>query len=178
MGLGLSFLRQMTSPLLRTSEDVEYALGVSVVSSLPQLARMDSLRLRDEKNYREKCQALIAEILLSPGRPRQTRGRSIGIIGVDIGAGASTLAVNLAVASGVDCGMKTILVDADARQRGVSKTFVLNGMPGLVELVNGTASHDECLQSVQNAPVELVASAADTCEEMLTTSMPRHRAAA
>lgn len=171
-GLGLSFLRQTTSRSLRTSEDVEYELGVSVVSSIPRMPRMKALQLGERKLYRETCQALISEILLSPRRPRQTPGRSVAIIGVDAGAGASTLAANLAVTGSVDCRAKTILVDADSRQRSVSTMFGLNGMPGLVELVNSSASHDECLQRAQNAPIDLIASASDSCHEPLTASAP------
>ena len=170
MGLGLALLRHGSLSSLRTSEDVEYALGVPAVASIPRLPRTEPLRLREIASYRETCQALIGEMLLNPARRRRASGRSIGIIGVDTGAGASTLAANLAIASSVDCRMKTILVDADTRQQSVSKIFGLNGTPGLVELINGSASHDECLQRAKNAPVDVIASAADTCHELLTAS--------
>jgi Mrp family chromosome partitioning ATPase len=169
VGIGVSLLRHASSPYLRTKEDVEFELGVPVISSIPQLPRMESLRLREQKLYRETCQALISEILLSSGRSDQTHARSIAVIGVDVGAGASTLAANLAVSSAVDFQMKTILVDADSRQRSVSKMFGLNGAPGLMELVNGSASHDECLQRTQHAPVEVI-TAADSCK--LLTANP------
>lgn len=171
-GLGLSLLGESTSPLLRTKEDVESQLWCPVVANIPQLKGMESPRLKDKKLYSQKCEALIAEILLAQRRPHQTRGRSLGIIGIDVGAGASTLAVSLAMASSHDCRMKTVLVDADGRQRSVSKMFGLNGRPGLVELVSGSASHDECLQRANSVPIDLVASAADSCEEILTSSAP------
>ena len=87
-----------------------------------------------------------------------------------LGAGASTLAANLAVSSSVDCQMKTVLVDADCRQRTISRIFGLNGAPGLVELLKGSASHDECLQRVQFSSVDLVSSAAESCPELLTAN--------
>ncbi len=169
-GFALSFIRQASSPTLRTNDDVEAALGCPVVSNIPVLSRMDSPRLKEQNLYRQKCQALITEILLSRRHSNTNRGRSVGIIGVDPGAGASTLAANLAVASGVDCRLKTVLVDADARERSISRLFGLNGTPGLVELVDGDASHDECLQRAKNAPIDLIASAADTCERFLSAS--------
>ncbi len=169
-GLGLSFLRQGTSATLRTGEDVESQLGCLAVANIPRLGRMKSLRLRDQRLYRQKCQSLIAEVLLSQPRPQHSVRRSLGIISVDAGAGASTLAMHLAVTSNADCRMKTVLVDADSRQRSISKMFGLNGSPGLVELVSGSASHDECLQKVKDTPVELIASAADSCDQLLSGS--------
>jgi len=169
-GLGLSVLRQASSSTIRTTEDVESQLGCPVVSDIPRLRRMESPGLKEQKLHRQKCQSLIAEVLLSQRLPRKSRGRSLGVIGVDTDAGASTLAVNLAVASGSDCRMRTVLVDADSRKRSVSRTFGLNGAPGLVELLNGNASHDECLQRAKNSPIDLIASAADSCDEMLTSN--------
>jgi Mrp family chromosome partitioning ATPase len=66
--------------------------------------------------------------------------------------------------------MKTVLVDADSRQRSISKMFGFHGVPGLVELVNGSASHDECLQRAENVPIDFVASSADSCSDILTNS--------
>ncbi|WP_197231452.1 GumC family protein [Novipirellula artificiosorum] len=168
-GLGLSFLREGASPTLRTSDDIEFQLGIPVVSTLPAMRRMRTPRLKDQQLMRQKCQALVSEVLLSQGNRSRLHGRSLGVIGVDLGAGASTLAVNLATVSSTDFNMKTMLVDADNRQRSVSKRFGLNGSPGLVELVGGHASHDECVQRADNVAVDLVASAADNCDAVLTS---------
>ena len=168
-GLALSFLREGSAPTLRTADDVESRLGIPVVSTIPRLRRMRAPRLREQRVYRKKCQEMMAEILMSQHRPGQSRGRSIGVIGVDVGAGASTLAINLATTSDVDCNLKTVLVDADSRKRSVSKMFGLNGAPGLCELVRGTASHDECLQKVENAEIELISSAAESSDEILSS---------
>ncbi len=169
-GFALCLIRQGSSTTLRTKEDVENALNCPVVSNIPLLSRMSSPRLKEQNLYRKKCQALATEIVSFQHLSNQSRGRSLGIIGIDSGAGASMLAANLAVACGVDCHLKTVLVDADARQRSVSRLFGLNGAPGLVELVGGDASHDECLQRAKNAPIGLISSAADTCQDFLTAN--------
>lgn len=44
--------------------------------------------------------------------------------------------------------------------------FGLRGAPGLLELVNGSASHDECLQRVNRLPIDLVASTQYASEEV------------
>ncbi|WP_404306582.1 GumC family protein [Neorhodopirellula lusitana] len=171
-GLGLSVLRQATSSSLRTSDDVENQLGCPVVASLPRISRVDSPRLNDQKRLQESCQTLVSDILLGQRRAGGPHGRSVGIIGVDEGAGASTLAMKLATASATDCRLRTVLVDGDTRQRSVSRSFKLNGKPGLVELVSGNASHDECLQSATGVPMQLISSAADSCDDSLNNNAP------
>jgi uncharacterized protein involved in exopolysaccharide biosynthesis/Mrp family chromosome partitioning ATPase len=171
-GLGLSLLRQSTSTVLRSRDDVESKLGCPAVASIPALPRMASPRPREKRLFREKCQSLLSEILLSQPRSHASCGRSLGIISVDAGSGASTLAMHLALTSSVDCRMKTVLVDADSRQRSISKMFGLNGTPGLVELVSGVASHDECRQHLQDGSIDVVASAADSCTSNITCGAP------
>ena len=169
-GLGLSLLKQNASTTLRTEDDVQNQLGFLAIASFPRVGGLSSPRLRDRKLRRQKCQSLIAEVLLSRGLPRNSSARSLGVIGVDAGVGASTLAVDMAVTSSADCGLRTILVDADSRNRSVSKIFGLNGAPGLVELMRGSASHDDCLQRAKDSPIDLIASAADTCDDTLTST--------
>lgn len=171
-GFGLSLLSQATSSSLRTSDDVETHLGCPVVATIPRMPRMDAPRLNDKKRYQENCQNLIAEVLLSQRRPGQRHGRSLGIIGIDVDAGATTLATNLALASASECNLRTVLVDGDTRGRSISRNFGLNGKPGLVELVGGSASHDECLQKAKGVPMHLISSAADKSEEKLSNCAP------
>lgn len=172
MGLALAFLRQGTSPTLRTPEDVELLLGAPVVSTFPRLKKLKALRFGRSKAYRKICRELLAQILMSQPRAESGRGRSLGIMGVDAGVGASTLAANLAMVSDVDCHLRTVLVDADSRRRSISRIFGLSGVPGLAELLSGSASHDECLQKLNHAKVELISASANSSEEVLSSSGP------
>ena len=171
-GLTLSFLREGSSPAIRTADDVEVSLGVPVVSSITRLKNAKPHRIVNHPAYRKCCRAVMSEILMTQHRSASARGLSLGIIGVDDGSGASSLAVNLAVTSDVDCHLKTMLVDADLRKRSVSKMFGLNGAPGLFELVNGAASHDECLQKSKSGQIELIASSSDECVDVMSSSAP------
>lgn len=168
MGLCMAFLREGASPNLRTAEDVEYSLGVPVISSVQRQNKLKKLSFKQRNVYRQACRELLAEILMLRRNPRGGRGLSIGVIGVDVGVGASTLATNLAITSDVDCHLKTVLVDADARTRSISKMFGISGSPGLVELLSGAASHDECLQRVSRSEVEMIASSADSSTDLLS----------
>lgn len=171
-GISLSLLKEVASPAIRTQMDVESRLALPMLVDIPRLRNMKSSRSKSQRLYRKKCRELMSHVLLTQKRVDRARGRSIGIIGLDPGAGASTLAVNLAITSDVDCNMKTVLVDADSRNRSVSKMFGLNGRPGLFELLSGTASHDECLQKVQPWEMDLIASSSDTERELMSSSAP------
>ncbi|MCU0714104.1 MAG: P-loop NTPase, partial [Pirellula sp.] len=154
-GLSLCFVRQGLSPTLRTAEQIESRLGCNVVAQIPNFGKANSAPLNEHFIFSRSCQGVVSEILLSP-KSNQKRGRTVGILSVDAGAGASTLAANLAMSSGVDCRMKTVLVDADARNRSISRMFWLNSSPGLFELVHGHACHEECLQGVNGTPISLL----------------------
>ncbi len=157
-GIGLAFLREAGSRTLRTAEHVQSHLQYPVVSQIPRIKQLVCGGKITHHLLRQECRVIISEILLSRGHRHggQTRGRSLGIMGVDAGCGASTLAASLAIASSEDCGLKTTLVDADSQSRTISKAFDLNGAPGLAELVSGDASHDDCVQHSAHSNVELI----------------------
>lgn len=165
-GTSLCFVGHTFSSTFRTTADVEMRLAYPVVASIPKLSQKEAARNQGQEIGRQAYKDIISEILLSRRNTRSDLGRSVGIIGVDLDVGASTFAANLAVASGMDCRLKTVLVDADLRCRGISRMFGLRGAPGLLELVNGSASHDECLQRVNRLPIDLVASTQYASEEV------------
>jgi capsular exopolysaccharide synthesis family protein len=168
-GIALSFVREGLSPAMRTYEDVETSLGCPVISQVPLFSNSGTSQLNEHYTYSRICQGLISDILFSTSSNQQ-RGRSVGVLSVEPGAGASTLAANLAMTSGVDCRLKTVLVDADERNRSVSRMFWLNNAPGLFDLVNGTASHSECLQTVNGTPINIIAATGNSRESALAAS--------
>ncbi len=155
-GLSLCFVRQGLSPTLRTAEHIESRLGCNVIAKIPNFGNTNAAPVNEHFVFSRSCQGVVSEILLSPKLNPQ-RGRTVGVLSIDAGAGASTLAANLAMSSGADCRMKTVLVDADARNRSISRMFWLNSSPGLYELIHGQACHEECLQGVNGTPVSLLA---------------------
>jgi polysaccharide biosynthesis transport protein len=165
-GLALCFVRQGLSPALRTAEEIEARLGCHVIAKIPNFGNVDSTRLNEHFIFSKNCQSIVSEILLSP-KVHPLRGRTVGVLSVDAGAGASTLAANLAMSSGGDCRMKTVLVDADARNRSVSRMFWLNNTPGLFELIRGQATHEECLQGITGTPISLVSVTKDNQQTVL-----------
>ena len=171
-GVCLSFVKEFSSPVLRTAEDVERGLGVPVLATVSKSNSSVPKRLTNGKAANADYQKLMSEIVMFQHRVGRLHGCSVGVIGVDEGAGASGLAVNLALASGNEWQLKTVLVDADSKSRSVSKMFGLNGTPGLVEMISGDASSTEVRQNCANWGIDLVASSADCCKERLVCEAP------
>lgn len=172
-GIGLAFLREFGTTQIRTPDHIESNLHAPVVSTIPRLGRngLGEKWLEGKKSttLRAHCRKIISEILLSRTRNNasRTRGRSLGVIGLDNGCGASTLASALSVTSSDDCGLKTTLIDADAQNRSVSKNFNLNGAPGLAELVKGDAETKQCIQHNATSELELISCSSPDKENRL-----------
>ena len=153
----------MTSTTYRTPEHIERDLDHPVLSSIPFSYRLSRLRRFPRPQHlvdiRVNCFSILSEILLSrpqiQGKP--FRGKTIGILGVEEGGGASTVAVGLALASSEDAGLRTTLIDFDLTKRSVSSAFELNGTPGFAELVSGEAAQEDCVQHFKKRPLSLIA---------------------
>jgi len=161
-GIGWVFMREMTSTTFRTPEHVERDLELPVLSTIPFSSRLANLRRFPRPQHlvdiRVSCRSILSEILLS--RPmingNQYQGKTIGILGVAEGGGASTVAVGLALASSEDAGLRTTLIDFDLTKRTVSSAFDLNGSPGFAELVSGEADQEDCVQHFKKRPLSLI----------------------
>ncbi len=161
-GIGWVFMREMTSRTFRTPEHVERDLELPVLSTIPFSSRLSKLRRFPRPQHladiRVHCRSILSEILLShpPVQGNQHRGKTIGILGVEEGGGASTVAVGLALASSEDAGLRTTLIDFDLTKRSISSAFELNGSPGFAELVSGEADQEDCVQRFKKRPLSLI----------------------
>lgn len=161
-GIGWVFMRELTSTTLRTPEHVEKNLDCPVLAIIPYSHGLTAInrivKSGDLSEIRGHCKSILSEVLLS--RPQSKhgnfRGKTIGVIGVEDGCGASSVAVGLALASSEDAGMRTTLIDFDLMNRTVSGAFGLNGAPGFAELVSGEAGRDDCTQRFEHRPLSLI----------------------
>lgn len=161
-GVGLAFLREISSDTMRSAEHVEASLRYPVLTEIPHQPRLalgNSIRRHDETGLlRTRCRSIIGDLMLSRAQPLDgvPRGRTLGVIGIDPGCGASTLAATLAMVSSDDCGLKTMLIDADGHSRSVSKAFGLQSAPGLLELSSGDAEIEQCVQKLSGSNLALL----------------------
>lgn len=165
-GVGLSYLREASSRKLTTATEVESQLQLPVLTTVPSLKHTPTSTAANPV-LRQHALKVLSEILLAGGRSDR-EGYVLGVLGVDKDSGATTQAIQLALAAADDCNMRTVLIDADTKHRSLSTSFKLNGHPGLVELVNGDATPSDCLQQSSRSDVELIACSSMSNTERLT----------
>ena len=134
----------MNSPTLKGAQDVDANLRLPVAMQVPafgRLARRGKRKAADLQPIQQRCQDLVGQLLVAP---KSSGGIAVGLVSVDEGSGASSIAGALAMACATDCGLRTTLVDADPSLRTTSQTFGLKNVPGLAELVDGDIPKAEC----------------------------------
>lgn len=170
-GLSLALVAEATRGTLRTTEHTESQLRLPVLVTIPESdagrggrqGELDSLRhgpdgsTPEDPRIRAACRSLLRQ-LFTMGE-RGTAPRTVGVLSCCPGAGGSTVASILAVIAADEFSLDTVLVDADDRDRFVSRAFQLNGKPGMRELVRGGTDTEACLQPCLYPKLKLMASA-------------------
>jgi Mrp family chromosome partitioning ATPase/uncharacterized protein involved in exopolysaccharide biosynthesis len=166
-GLGLAFLREINSSAIRTAAQISQQLDVPVIGEIHYQSALNHRRAVSERSGSSRdmmqlCQSVLSELLVHRDeRDPQASGLSLGVIGVEAGSGASTMAMALAVTSSEDFQISTVLVEADRIGRTISSAFGLNGSPGLAELAAGKAEPVDCLQAIPRQTLRLVSSSSE-----------------
>lgn len=183
---GLALLQELTSKRLRTVADVERGLGLPVIGRVPKVRGTHGYTHRLLKSVRSRphlqseFRAIISDIMLASNGSAShgLRGRTLGVIGVEAGVGSSTVSAALALVATEYCCLESTLIDANSENPSLSKFFNLNGAPGLAELANGDATHDECVQKRSESPLSLVSSSLDYRDRQRLDAPPKSVSAA
>lgn len=182
----LALLQELNSKHLRTVADVERGLGLPVIGSIRKVrsATVRTHRLlklvRKRPELQSEFRAIISDIMLTPSRSASdgTRGRTLGVIGVSSGVGSSTVSAAMALVATEKCGLESTLIDANSENSSLSKFFNLNGAPGLAELANGDATHDECVQIRSESGLSLISSSSAYKDRQRLDAPPKSISAA
>ncbi len=154
--------RVFDSPLLAAIPSIRNPIGAG---GLPQPAGA----------LREPLRRLHATLQLQ-GTSEDLRGwlapRSILFISPDSGDGKSTLAAGLALVES-EAGAQAAIVEANLRRPVLGQLLGLNGTRGLAEVLGGSATMHEAIQTVQAAPVEAEIHAAGSPGAPATETRPR-----
>lgn len=164
--VALALFQELHSTRLRTVGDVEQKLGLPVIANIAKVrgttVRIDRLLklIRGRPKLQTEFRAILSDVMLSTasGPEGSLRGKSLGVMAIDSGSGASTLAAALAFVATEKCGIETTLIDANSENPTLSKFFKLNGAPGLAELASGDATHSECVQKRAAHGLSLISS--------------------
>lgn len=166
--VGLAFLLETLDQTLRTTGQVEAHLGLPVLLSLPQPKRRGrrtpatngaatnghgavGSNGHNGKNGHDRStrfRSLVRE-LMSTEEPDQRNGErhalTVGVVGCEASKMRSQVAANLAIQAAASGAEPVLLIDADSRQRRVTKRFHLNGSPGWREVISGAIDAASCI---------------------------------
>jgi polysaccharide biosynthesis transport protein len=156
LGVGLAFVLEFNDTTIKSNEDVERYLGVSILGTIPHIAhnKKDDIQIRrrsaksknamsvvhyprqilnfvgDDSVITESYRSLRTNLsFVSPDRPLHT----VVVTSAGPGEGKSLTAANLAMAY-AQMGKKTLLVDTDLRRPVIHHFFDMKREPGFSDL--------------------------------------------
>jgi polysaccharide biosynthesis transport protein len=169
-GIGLIGLREYTRKTIRRPDEVERRLGCPVLAGVPEnrLLRQVSSGTRKQVYKRLRsgkiepmysgCRDIMSELYMGNHHEENqdvpTQGRTIGVVSVSDGCGASSVAMVLALEASENEGLRTTLVDLDLKKRTVSSVFGLTNHRGIV----GDTTTPESLHQITRDSLSLVGS--------------------
>lgn len=147
IGLGLAALRTVLDTRIRNAEDLERAIKITMIGQIPVTTtpgeRQLVVRTNPQGYQAEAFRTLRTNVqfLAVGGSPTVLTLTSSGQ-----GEGKTTTISNLALAL-ADSGAKVVLIDADMRRPRIAEVFNVEGAIGLSNILAGTASASDALQS-------------------------------
>jgi capsular exopolysaccharide synthesis family protein len=160
IGVGLAFLVEHLDNTFKTGQDLEEALQVPLLGTLPLLSGSRRKKLVPERVFVDSPKSDFAEAIRTVRTGVVLAGldnphRVVLVTSTVPGEGKTTVATNLAMALGQL--EKVLLVDADMRRASVGTKFGLAGdAPGLSNLVAGTAQAEECIHAIADAGIDIM----------------------
>jgi polysaccharide biosynthesis transport protein len=151
LGLSLAFFIEYLDTSIKTMDDVERYLGISVLAVIPKGAKFLSV---DDPNSRfaEGYRILCAKLNLTGAR---SSARSITVLSGGPGEGKSTTTFNLGWVC-AQSGMKVLMIDGDIRRPNLHNALQIENTLGLGEYLAGQASLDELIQSTSIPNMEVL----------------------
>lgn len=166
-GIGLAFLKEISAKTIRSVEQAEEVLKVEVVGAVARRStdpiRIDG-RVMMESDLRRTCGAVLTKATSAQELKEKNEAKCIiiGVLAVNRGAGGSTVALSLAATAAYDFGLKTILVDANEHNNGLSARWAKKQVSGLAELVQGEATITDCIQGLGESEVLFLANGCES----------------
>lgn len=149
VGIGLALVMDVLNNTFKSSDDVEAKLNLPVMGIMPLVPKRTRhevaqfFQRNTDRSFSEAIRTIRTNIMLGEANhPRQV----LVVTSTAPGEGKSSLATNLAFAMGQL--QRVLLIDADLRRPTLARNFKFPaGTPGLANLIAGTATIEECIQS-------------------------------
>lgn len=166
LGVGGVFVLEYLDRSVRTSRELEAAaLGLPVLGAIPAHpgAEEAAVALRDAPHSPGADSYRVLRAGLR-GILGDESGRTLGVVGVTPGCGASTTAANLAMAW-ARSGQRVVLMDCDLREPRVHALFGVDQVPGLTSVLAGGVSLESAAHRLAGEAGLVVITAGDTPED-------------
>lgn len=163
LGLGLGmvivFLKEALNKTIRSAEDVENKLSISLLGILPLM----KIKSKDKKQV---IMAFVEDNKSSFAESIRTIRTGVVLSGLDShekvvvitssvpGEGKTTLAVNLAMALGQN--EKVLLIDADLRKPSIARSCKIDSKEGLSTLVAESSTFEQCMHHFDEWGIDIL----------------------
>lgn len=153
--VGCVLMMDKLDPRVRFPEEVTHGLRLPILAAIPRLKTRNGAVSPDAENTTHVIEAF-RTLRLGVLQARGSQGCFVAAItSPGTGDGKSFVAMNLAAAL-ADQGYRTLLIDGDNRRGGLHRLVGATRMPGLMEVLGGTASLEEAAQRTPYPLLDLV----------------------
>ena len=181
LGVGLAIGLDRLNPTFRRREELELLSGIRVLATVPQFLPVPSedtfeLGNRFQPNLHSAIKSETGSDLVAKWRPRslaadqyrmaatrialsteRRRSTLIEVTSALEGEGKTTTVVNLGYTIARDLEKKTLLLECDFRRPALQRYVKEPVQFGLLDLLDGGASVDECLVNFDEVPCSIIA---------------------
>ena len=152
-GIVIVFFVEYLDTTIKSFEDIEKYLGLSVIGVIPQ--KMKTLNSPSARSSHSEVYRVLRMNLKSS--KRMGNGKVIVITSGSAGEGKSITAFNLAYAS-AEVGDRILLVDGDLHRPRQHKILNIDNNPGLCNVIVGEIPLDDAIQHTDNPNLDILVS--------------------
>jgi succinoglycan biosynthesis transport protein ExoP len=165
--LTVPFVSEILDDTLRSTDQIEKALGLPVLLSFPYRKRthqsLNAAKRSDLAGQREPLegsyQGLVRDLLHNNGCGNgELHSKAIGVVGCGAASARSRVSSEIAMHAASCANERVLLIDADERHRHVAHRFGLNGSPGWREVLAGVAEAENCVHPADGGRLEVMTS--------------------
>lgn len=171
VGIGLAFFIESLDTSIKSQEDVEKYMDITVLASIPAMTKNGVLNTKKKYKHTEVSYAGKLLFELQKGSPlydayqslqmnfsfinTDKNLKSIMITSATMGEGKTLNAINTALTFS-NTNTKTLLIDCDLRRPMVHKVLNYKGEPGLTNVLISKVPIEEAIQKMKNSNLHLL----------------------
>jgi polysaccharide biosynthesis transport protein len=145
LGLAFAFFVAYIDDRVKSSFDIESVVGLPLIGIVPQIKKMeqpDKAQIVANNADRQVSEAFLALHSTLRLKDESKNGQCILITSTIPGEGKSFVTTNLALTFAAH-GERVVVVDCDLRKPNIHKSFRLENLKGIIDVIAGAATIDD-----------------------------------